>query len=387
MADKFIDLQAAFYNAFTQALGYRQGDPFQLIQPAVPIVGGDDADTLLWNYFNNIPPLSLTQNTILSGGNQFLTNYQGVMSVLKAQNSTFRSTIGPACWDAYMTALKRGKVTADAMAFRNWALFNAPCSEVSTSGASALQASLLDPIFAAQMNVTPYKPAGAKSVTFVPGYDKMISLLNQSPSRKFDIDLSKASSDVSKTWAKTSHGAFFGLFGGSSTTSTQSQKFASSGVRLYGCFGNLLQFMATPGDWYSSQALGMAYSTKEGAPWDPDKTKPNWNTTFGDDNGNMQRMTVNIVVVKDMDVTVVSQATYSESEQTDIQNQKNNGIWPFYSSGGSSHTNTSVSFNTQGHMMIHFTSKPDATITIGCNVISIGKYLGHTAEAVKMVMG
>ncbi len=384
MADKFIDLQAAFYNAFSQALGYQTGDPFQLIQPAVPIVGGDDADALLWTYFNNIPPKSLTQNTILSGGNQFLSDYQGVLSALLAQESTFQSTIGPDCWNAFKTALEQQKVTPDATAFRNWALFNSPCSKVSTSGASALQASLLDPIFAAQMNVTPYKPAGSKSVTYLPGYDKMISLLNKAPSREFNIDLSNTSSDVSKTWAKTSHGAFFGLFGGSSTSSSSSEKFASSGVRLYGSFGNVFQFMATPGDWYSSMALGLAYSSKEGAPWDPNKTKPDWETTFGT-NGNMQRVTANIVVVQDMDVTVVAQATYNESEQTEIQNQSKNGIWPFYNTSSSSQASTAVSFDSQGHMQVRFTSKPGVAITIGCGVIPMGEYLGHTTEAVQLI--
>ncbi len=180
----FVDLQAGFYNALAQGLGYSNQDPFQVVQPSPPIVGGDDADDLLWAYLNNIPVASLTGNTQFSSDNQFLTNYQAVMSALQAAPNNFQSTIGPACWGSYQRALKDGDVKPGPVQFRNWALYNDTCSAVATSGASALAAAMLDPIFAAQMNVLPYKPAGDEAVTFVPWKEVMGRFMLQSQPRR-----------------------------------------------------------------------------------------------------------------------------------------------------------------------------------------------------------
>lgn len=382
----FVDLQAAFYNAFAQALGFSPSDPFQVIQPSPPLVGGTDADQLLWNYFNAIPPFSLTQNTILSGGNQFLADYQGVMSALQAQPNNFQSTIGQSCYNAYITAVEAGQVAAgDPVAFRNWALVNSQCSSVAVQGASALAAALLDPIFAAQMNVLPYKPAGSKSVDFVPGYATMMKLLDAAPSRSIpQIGTSQWNWDTSQSWTSGGDSGFFGLWGGSSSSSSISQKFASSGVTLSASFGNVLQFAATPGDWYSSAALGMAFNNQSGPPWVSDNAI-DWNTTFGS-NGNMQRFLPNLVIVQDMEVTVTSQASYSESEQTTIQSNSSAGMWPFYSSGSSSSSSTNVGFDSSGHMTVKITSKKGVAVAVGCTVLPAGQYLGHEELRAKTLL-
>ncbi|WP_288588800.1 hypothetical protein [uncultured Methylobacterium sp.] len=115
----FVDLQAGFYNALVQGLGFSPNDAIQVTQPSPPLVGGDSADQDLWAYLNSIPPFSLTMNTSLSGGNQFLSNYQAVMSALKAAPNSFESTIGPGCFAAYQAALKDKDVKPGAVAFRN----------------------------------------------------------------------------------------------------------------------------------------------------------------------------------------------------------------------------------------------------------------------------
>ncbi|HEU4326469.1 MAG TPA: hypothetical protein VFS21_25230 [Roseiflexaceae bacterium] len=382
----FVDLQNAFYNALAQALGFSPSDPFQVIQPSTPLATGAQADQLLWNYFNMIPPYSLTQNTILSGGNQFLADYQGVMSALQAQPNNFQSTIGPTCFAAYEAAIENGQVVAgDPMAFRNWALVNGSCSKVAVSGASALAAAMIDPIFAAQMNVLAYKPAGKKNVDFVPGFASLMEQLNNAPSRTIPlIGTSQWNWDVSQTWANSSSGAFFGLWGGSSSSSDISQKFASSGVTLNASFGNVLQFAATPGDWYSSAALGMAFNNPNESPW-VTGNPITWDTTFGS-NGNMQRFLTNLVVVQDMNVTVTSQATWSASEQQTIQNNQQYGFWPFYSSSSNSGTSTNVGFNSSGNMTVQITSKPGVAVAVGCTVLPASVYLGHEQERSRLLL-
>ena len=70
----FLDLQNGWYNGFTQAMG-QNVNAFQIIEPAPPIASGAAANSTLWAYYNNIPPLSLTQQFMASGGNQFYSNW------------------------------------------------------------------------------------------------------------------------------------------------------------------------------------------------------------------------------------------------------------------------------------------------------------------------
>ncbi|MFC5472505.1 hypothetical protein [Paraherbaspirillum soli] len=380
----FVDLQRGFYNALSQGLGYSPSDPFQVIQPSPPLTGGDQADELLWNYLNNLPMDSLTQNMQLSPGNQFLANYQGVMSALKAAPNTFVSTVGKPCADAFDKAIKDGDAKPSPMGFRNWAMFG-EWSPVAVSGASALAAALLDPVFAAQMNVLPYKPVGSEPVVFSTGYKTMMTLLKKAPSRSFKVSASDWNSDVSKTWASNSSSGFFGLWGGSSSSSTLSEKFASSGVSLQAHFQNVLPFMATPGDWYSSSAFGLAFNSPGRAPWDPEKPI-NWDKTFGKPDGNMQRFATTLLIAHKMDITVQSQATYSELEQSEIKRNEGSGLWPFYSSGSGSGSSTSASFNAAGNMVVKITSPLNVAVVIGGIVAPAAQYLGHEAQASKIIM-
>jgi len=385
MADpkNFVDLQAGFYNALTQGLGYSSKDRFQLIQPSPPLTGGDQADEMLWNYLNNLPIESLTGNTSPSPGNQFLSNYQGVMSALQAGPNNFKSTIGPQCFDAYQAALKENDVKPGATQFRNWALYNGTCSEVAVSGASALAAAMLDPVFAAQMNVTPYRPVGEEYVDFSPNYKTMVTLLKKAPSRSFEVSASNWQTDVSKTWTSGRNTGFFGLWGSSSSTSTISEKFASGGVSVIADFKNVLPFNATPGDWYTSSAFGLAFNNPNKAPWAPNNPI-NWEKTFGA-SGNLQRFASTLLIVNRMDITVQSQATFSEAERAEIKRNEGSGLWPFYSSSSSGGSSTSSTFDANGRMTVKITSADGVPVVIGCMVLPAAMYLGHEAIASKLL--
>jgi hypothetical protein len=374
----FQELQNGFFNAFLTGMGFSEGDPVQLLQPSNPLIGGDNADTLLWQYFNFLPPESRTASFILSAGNQFLSNYQGVMSVLEAQPNDFESTVGKECADAWQEAIKDGDVKLGGdigTAFRNWAMFNTQCSRVAVTGASAITRAFLDPIFAAQTNVLAYQPAGYKPVDFVPGYTDMVSLLSQAPSRSFNVDQGTWSTDITKSWTTKSHRGLFGLWGGSSTESHISQKFSSSGVSLRARFEHVVQFAASPGIWYSSAALGSAYNNPGKAPWIAGKPTT-WDTTFGS-NGNMQRFTANIIVVDTMTIKVTSEAKFTSTEQTDIHNNSSAGLWPFYNQGGSSGMHSYASFTEDGRMTVKITSQAGVPVVVACWVLPAKQYLGQ----------
>lgn len=374
----YLDLQNGFYNAFSQGLGFAPGIPFQMVQPSPPLIDGAKADQLLWNYFNNIPPYSLTQNYIASGGNQFTSDYSGLFSALQGAPNSFEQDVGPKCntaWNAYAAVLPiTTPLSQFPVIFRNWAMRNG-YSNVANVGASDLAQLLLDPISSAQMALMLYKPAGANSPTWDAGFADMVQQLSVAPTRKFLLNSSTMNSDVSNTWSKSSNSGFFGLWGGSSSSSSQSSTFAASGVTVDASFDHVMQFSAVPGDWYNSSAMSLAFSNKDGAPWD--SSKPiNWNNTFGQ-NGNMQRFAANLIIASGMRVLVTSAATFSKEDQTAINNNSGAGMWPFYNTNSSSGSSTDVTFNNQGNMTVTITSLPNVPIVLGVIVEPAAVFVGH----------
>lgn len=381
----YKELNDGFYNGLLTGLGFSKGDPIQVIQPSPPIASGVEADTLLWNYFNNIPPFSLTQNTTLSGGAQFLSNYQALLANLLAAGDTFDETVGETCsteWKNYLRSIQPPiPLSSYPLTFRGWAMMSDNCSSVATSGASALAASLLDPIFAAQMAVLPYKPAGMNSVSFVPGYQQLMSQLSAAPSREFDFDSQSMDSNVENSWTSGSNSGFFGLWGGSSSESNASKTFASDRVQLSAAFQNVLNFISTPGDWYTSSAMALAYGNESGPPWDPNKPQ-SWENFFGS-NGLLPRFAVNLIVANGMDIAVTSQAEFSSEEQQEIRENSSKGLWPFYSGSNGSTSSTKAEFDASGSMTVRITSVPGNPIVIGCSVLPVEQYVGHEVEVAK----
>lgn len=109
MPASFQDLHDSFYNALCAGLGFVPQDNLQLIQPAAPLVAGPQADDALWSYFNSLPPLSLSRDYVASGGNQFFSNYRGLLSALQGQADAFTRELGvegARAWKAHLRALQ-----------------------------------------------------------------------------------------------------------------------------------------------------------------------------------------------------------------------------------------------------------------------------------------
>ncbi|MDC8756951.1 hypothetical protein [Janthinobacterium fluminis] len=381
----YLDLQNGFYNGFSQGLGFAPDIPFQMIQPSPPLIAGANQDQQLWNYFNNIPPFSLTQNYIASGGNQFTSDYSGLFSALQGAPNNFSADVGPKCntaWDAFVATLPyTTSLSQFPMIFRNWAVRNGFIS-VANVGASDLAQLLLDPISSAQLSLMLYKPAGATPPNWGEGYLDLVNLLNVAPNRAFSLNSSTMNSSVSNSWTKSANEGFFGLWGGSSSSSSQSSTFAASNVTVAATFQHALQFGATPGDWYNSSAMSLAYANKDGAPWVA-SSPINWNNTFGS-RGNMQRFASTLVVVSGMNVVVTSSAVFSKEDQNAIHNNSGAGMWPFYSANSSSGSSTDVQFNNQGNMTVTFTSQPNVPIVVGAIVEPVSVFVGQDAAQAYM---
>jgi len=385
----FLDLQNGFYNALSQGLGFPPGSGFQIVQPSPPLTAGpaSDPNRNVWNYFNNIPPFSLTQNYIASGGNQFFSDYNGLFSALQGQTNNFVTDVGPACNAAWMHYVENNlplttSINQWPLIFRNWAMSHGFIT-VANKGASDLAALILDPVSAAQFALLMYQgdplaipPIAPNPPDWNLGFAALMQQLNLSPSRSFNVSSSSWNSNVSSSWTHGSHSGFFGLWSGSSSSSHLSQVFAGSSVGLNASFKNVLLFSAVPGAWYSSSAFNTAFSHKTGAPWIAN-AQINWNNTFDPTHGNMPRFAINLVVVNKMHISVTSSAVFSATDQTTIQHNSGGGLWPFYTSSSGSGSNTSVHFDTSGHMTVTIDSVDGVPIVIGCTVLPVDKFLGH----------
>lgn len=375
----FTELQNGFYNAFTTGLGL-SGSSFQLLQPSTPLLSGTQADQALWDYFNNIPPFSLTQNYVASGGNQFFSDYRGLLSALQGSPNTFRQDIGDeiyAAWIQYLPTVTPKPTSSQlSQVFFDWAMAYYP--DVASVGASDLAQIALDPITSAQMSILAY-PATARPDWNL-GYNALVQQLNNAPSRQFNVSSSTMNSNVSQTWTQGSNSGFFGLWGGSSYESKESSKFSASGVNVYAEFAHVMTFQASPGAWYSSAAMGDAYSHQSGLPWKT-TSSINWQNTFDSKNGNMARFAVNLIVADTMLVQVDSVAKFSSDERQTIRQNSSAGMWPFYAQGGSSGSNTEVSFNEDGQMSVRIQSTKGIPVVLGVNVVPVAQYVGHGVVA------
>ncbi|HWV31744.1 MAG TPA: hypothetical protein VN038_18925 [Dyadobacter sp.] len=378
----FLDLQNGWYNGLIQGLGQSQ-DSFQIIQPAPPIASGTAANPTFWAYYNNIPPKTLTAQFVASGGNQFYNNYRGLLSALvPSRQIDVRADIGAenfAAWHAYVQTQPAPSMNQIPTMFRNWAMFNAP--EVANIGSSDYAAILLDPIATAQNELTlVYTNEKGLPVNFdwQLNYADMVNQLASAPSRSFNFNSGTMNKDVSTSWAGSSKSGFFGLWGGSSSTSTLSEQFASSTVTVEASFEHILVFSNTPGAWYYSSAMGLAYANQTGNPWS-DKSSINWNNTFGP-NGNMQYFSANVIVASGMSITVTSNAKYSSVDQQTITSSGSSGFWPFYSGDSGSTSTNRVEFNQSGNMTITTSSIPGVPVVLGVNVLPAGEFVGHSSS-------
>ena len=382
----FIDLQNGFYNAISEGLGFPAGSPFQLLQPSPPLAANDD--TALWAYFNSIPPATVTSFYTPSAGNQFFSNYRGLVSALTAPPTGFVGDVGPqaaADWRTYLLSQKPiPPASQQPQLFLNWAMVMYP--EIADAGAADLSSILLNPIGAAALGLMPYAGAGATPPDWSMGYAGLVSMLSTAPSRSFMMSSANSNQSLSHAWSQSNRDGLFGLWGGSSSQDTVTQKYAGSSVVVNAQFAHVMSFVATPGAWYSSAAMGNAFANQSGLPWKT-TTPPNpinWGNTFDPATGNLARFAASLVVVSGMYIQVKCTAQFTGSEQQTILQNSGAGMWPFYSSSGNSGSTTSTSFDDNGALTTTIQSDGSTPIVIGCNVLPVAQFVGHVSAGAKL---
>jgi hypothetical protein len=376
----FQDVNAGLLNQMAAGLGQSKGT-FTLLQPCNPVLDNN----ALWNhYFNLIPPVSYVFNNVLSSGAQFFDNYSALNSALQsAAEKTYETKIPQAIRDEFEDFIMN-RTTVPSLSqypalFRNWAFLKHP--SIANAGASALAAAILDPVTAAQLRLMPYQgdpasdpPIPSKQPNWDEDFIQLKAQLASGVTRAFNYSQSTVSKDVSQTWSHGASSGFFGLWGGSSSSSSQSVTFSQSDFSVVASFKRVITFSPVPGPWFSSAALSIAFHNKNKAPWLPGNME-NWDTAFNPSSGNLARFLVNLVVVDTMSVTVNSTAVFSQNDQTTIGNNSGGGLWPFYTSNSGNGAATHFNFDNQGHMSVTITSLPGVPIVLGANVLLIDQYV------------
>jgi hypothetical protein len=368
--DPMTELQNQWYNALVTGL---LADPSvaQLIQPA-PLLAPSDSS--LWAYENLIPPASLTFNTQMTSSARFFREYASAVDGLKFPESAFEQDIGPIVyqqWTDHISQVHPPPAPGELPdLFFEWALLNAP--EVAHIGASDLR--WMYQISTAQEALKPYEDPNAKPADFSGTFEKLLQMLQASGSTQFSFDSSRATSDVSNSWTNGANTTFYGLWVGSNSTSMLSAKFARSKVTVTARLRYTV-WISVPGAWYSSFLLNLAYSNKSSPPW-PQNESPTWDEIFGPQ-GSMQRLIGWLLVADGLDVTVESDAIYSDRDQRVITSNALNGLWPFFVPSSGGFATNSVTFDETGAMRIEFFTEPQNPIVIGANVLGIARYLGH----------
>jgi hypothetical protein len=380
----FQQLQNGLYNVMTEALGLTKANNFQLIQPAVSFQN-PHTDASVWQWMNEIPPAKLIASG--SGGNQFFSDYETVVSALKPSIAiNFAADIGQAANDAWMRYLAGLRPVPNPAQqpslFYNWAFAHGFYS-VADVGATDLSAMNLEPIHRAHLALAPYQKVPGVSQGRSPdwslGYPQLVGELASAPKRSYQTSDVQSKSNVVGAWTVEDSGGGFLFFGGggSSNSLAIGTSFASKAVSLSVAFDHVLNFVPVPGPWYDSSAFGLAYASQNnGAPWNPAVPLVTWAKTFGP-SGNMQWFTGSLIAVSGMHLTAKTSQAFSAAEQATINQNSGVGIWPFYASGGASSITTGHSFDQKGHLTITSSSAANVPILIGRTVMPAAQYVGH----------
>ncbi|RWA51921.1 hypothetical protein AU476_19840 [Cupriavidus sp. UYMSc13B] len=216
----------------------------------------------------------------------------------------------------------------------------------------------LDPIAVAKRRLNEW---GQRPPAWSVDYMGLVRQLAAAPHVKFPF-ISKAESNA----------GFWGIWGGSASTSGPSAQFAAGNVSGQFEFQHVLRFSPTPSNWYVSSALSLAHGTTSGRPWNPD-SPIDWQSTFGPQ-GNMQRFVAGLLVVSGMKLQYTSNATLSKDDQQLIQANQTEGMWPYYLTGTA--TSTHIRFNNLGQMTVEITSEEDTPIVIAASVLTAAQFVG-----------
>lgn len=355
-------LNAQWYNALITGC-HLDSETFQLVQANMPL---GMTSEFLWNIFDAVPPLSVSNFFNPSQANDFSTDYGGVINNLVPQNSNkFQIDMGDyySQWVAYLKTNPTMPTGGILQLFQNWSAMNMPPNQAQTCYTDWQQIAQGTIPIAVQMWLNAGGGTGG-----VKAYNATVEQLKidlqSAPSASAKLNSLTDSSDITNTWAKAQVGGFFDLFEGSGNAeySSLSIALANAGLSINASFDHLMQFTAAPlaktssdpilqqyQPWYNSEALKLAYGHKDNTVWQ--HGAPTWDDTFGS-NGNMLRTCSSLIVVDGINIVTKSNVGFSSDQQQQFQAAVQAGFFPFFEASASGGWSHSATFDAEGNVTV-----------------------------------
>jgi len=305
----------------------------------------------------------------------FFSEYAAIASQIELPLEALGQAIGPDNYEAWQEYLRK-QDPAPAPSeipklFNTWACVYAPA--VAAAGTAEL--SRLALLAGAKKALDNYTAGESRPADFRGGYADLLAMIERAPGAAISFDSRQADDNVADTWAGGLNTGCYGLWTGSSKESQITREFAASEVKIEARFRSVMVWVSTPGDWYNSSLLNLAYSDAGSPPWRADAW-PDWQEAFGE-RGRMPRLIGSLVIVDGIDATIWSDGRYDEPDQKAIVENSVAGLWPFHCPSGAAGRNE-VRFDAGVGMMIRTVTEPGNPAVLGANVLGIARYLGHS---------
>lgn len=364
--DNITGITDAWYNRLSESLHLSTGH-FQLCQP-VAIPANNEA---LWACTGLVPPKTLKYNNWYYGQPDFFSQYAGIVEQLQFPENSFEQDIGSATytkWNSYLQGLaQRPPDNTLPSVWFQWAVIHAPA----VAGIGRTHLARLALIRGSQAALAPYLGPDALPPEFLPAFPDLTAMLQAAPPAGFSFTSANGNPDVSGSWSPGNDPGLFGLWTGSWCGFLINKKFSQSVISVSVQLAHFSVVTVTPGAWYNSGLLHLAWASKSAPPW---STGTGWDNYFGQ-NGTLNYAIGSVLVVDGLALTLTCEAGFTSEERSMIKSQVEMGYWPIYARQKASVITNDVSFEP-GKMTITCRSVPGNPIIMGNNVFRISQYLG-----------
>ena len=387
-------LSEQWYNTVVSSLGLDQ-TKFQLMQGALAT---GTTSLSIWNFFDAIPPLSLTQQFDPGGYNSLSSIYGAVVNNLVPQTDNGMQTLlgdKYASWAQYrqtpanvpnpLPKTPNGQIDfvgVQVQMYQTWGIMNVDANTISAG------TTLLEQKDVVATAIAMYLAANG-TYPYTATYAALQAALQQGQARTLSFNSQQASSDTSHSWAGGSVSGFYEFFSGSAGGSWDSfnQQLQSSGITVSATFQSVATIPGQPlatnqplnpdlssyAPWWSSAALQVARQHDDNTVWK--HGAPTWSDTFGP-SGNLTRLSTAMVVVDGIDMTITTNFAVSSDQRTDIQTAARAGFWPFFSAEGQGGFHHEVTASNNQGATIHTACPRGNPTVIGVLVDPISVVLG-----------
>lgn len=362
------DLNAGWYNEVVKALNL---DPttFQLTQGTLGLQTTDSSGLFLIS--DAVPPPAAVGFFDAGGMVKRSQAYGELLEALQPEGgSDLPTVLGDmyASWMTYRNAYfdNPSADLSQQQLFQRWAnghLDPRTAEKAETVFAQAANAPLLGAIDA-------YTAKGAKQ-TFVNSAGTTYSLytytatvqaatqaIQNGSGATISFDSTSMDTTLSHTTADGSASGFYDIFsaGAGASFDQLNETAAGSALTIEGTIGSYATLVTEAGSWFDAEEVSRAYNAQNDMTvWDPAANAGNWDSFFGQPNGSLARRVSQLLLVSDYQITVTSEASYSENDLTQITTSASGGIWPFFSVSASATQTTQATLDSAGHLVVTHT--------------------------------